>query len=87
MKVDLKDYLATEGEKYRKRHELLLFCIKSGMIDFFKPYAFNKTNLEFQNYKTGKKFENIIETSFTVMIMNGMGRQIVHIKLCFPSIS
>ena len=45
------------------------------------------SKIELQNYQTGKKFENIIETSFTVMIMNGMGRQIVHIKLCFPSIS
>jgi hypothetical protein len=44
LKIELKDYLATEGEKYRKRHELLLLCIKSGMIDFFEPYAFNKTN-------------------------------------------
>jgi hypothetical protein len=44
LKIDLKDYLATEGKKYRKRHELLLLCIKSGMIYFFEPYAFNKTN-------------------------------------------
>ncbi len=43
MKIDFKDYRAAEGKKYRKIHELLLLCIKFGMIDFFEPYAFNKT--------------------------------------------
>jgi hypothetical protein len=35
LKIELKDYFATEGEKYRKRHELLLLRNKSGIFTFF----------------------------------------------------